>query len=147
MDRKRLPVSRTSVTHKFTIHSHPVECLCPNCGKVINVEDSGNVVIYLTVGLFEDGMPGEVFIKLDRYGDTIKGFADQWAIQVSLALQYGTPLSVICEKGSYSRFEPCGYTDTLLYDSQGKPVGKVNATSIIDYICRWLKLKFLKHTQ
>lgn len=131
--RHRLPVTRTSVTHEFTIHALAVD----------NSGESGDVNGSITVGLFANGMPGEIFIKLDTYGDSVKGFADQWAIVVSLALQFGVPLKAICEKGVHARFDPSGYTDTFVYDKKGNCVGKINATSVIDYICRWLQLRFL----
>lgn len=146
-ERQRLPHTRKSTTHKFTIYTKPVEMVCPECGKRTVLEETNTVEVYITVGLFENDRPGEVFIKLKHYGDSIKGFADQWAIVVSIALQHGVPLEVICSKGVHSRFEPSGYTDEIIYDSNGKPVGRVNATSVIDYVCRWMLKTFSKEEQ
>jgi ribonucleoside-diphosphate reductase alpha chain len=108
------------------------------------LEETKTVEVYIIVGLFENDQPGEVFIKLNHYGDTIKGFAEQWATVVSIALQHEIPLEVICAKGVHSRFEPSGYTDDIMYDSNGKPVGRISATSVIDYVCRWLLKTFSK---
>ncbi len=89
---------------------------------------------YLTVGLYEDGQPGEIFITMAKEGSTISGLMDSFATAVSLALQYGVPLKVLCDKFSHSRFEPSGWTNNseIRY-----------AKSIMDYIFRWLALKFL----
>jgi len=145
--RQRLPHTRKSITHKFVIYSKPVEVICTSCKKHTVLDETKTVEVYVTVGLFENGQPGEVFIKLKHYGDTIKGFADQWAIVVSIALQHGIPVEVICAKGVHSRFAPSGYTDEVIYDSNGKLAGRSNATSIIDYVCRWLLKTFPKEGQ
>jgi len=143
-DRQHLPATRKSVTHTFVIHAKPIDVLCPKCRKNHPLDEVGDVDVCITVGLFDNGQPGEIFIKLNHYGDTIKGFADQWAIVVSLALQHGVPLASICAKGEHSRFEPSGYTDTFIYDKSGKVKGRINASSVIDYVCRWLQEEFLK---
>ncbi len=111
--RKRLPDTRVSLTHKFSIEGH--EC-------------------YITVGLFEGGRPGELFISMAKEGSTLSGMLDAFARSVSLLLQYGAPLSHLVEKFAYMRFEPSGWT--------GNPeIGM--AKSIVDYVFRWMGLRFL----
>ncbi len=111
--RKRLPNTRVSLTHKFSIEGH--EC-------------------YITVGLFEDGRPGELFISMAKEGSTLSGMLDAFARSVSLLLQYGAPLSHLVEKFAHMRFEPSGWT--------GNPeIGM--AKSIVDYVFRWMGLRFL----
>jgi ribonucleoside-diphosphate reductase alpha chain len=114
MARRRLPDERQSLTHKFKI---------------------GNVEGYLTVGMYEDGSPGELFILMSKEGSVIGGLMDSFATSVSLALQYGVPLEVLVDKFSHTRFEPSGFT--------GNPEIPI-ASSITDYVFRWMKLKFLK---
>lgn len=111
--RHRLPIERHSLTHKFSIAGHEG---------------------YVIVGLYDDGQPGEIFLHMAKEGSTISGFADSFAISTSLALQYGVPLSVLCEKFTHTRFEPSGYTPNP--DIR-------HAKSVMDYIFRWLALKFL----
>jgi ribonucleoside-diphosphate reductase alpha chain len=89
---------------------------------------------YLTVGLYEDGLPGEIFITMAKEGSTVSGLMDSFATAVSLALQYGVPLKVLCDKFSHTRFEPSGW-------SSNRDIGY--AKSLMDYIFRWLALKFL----
>lgn len=114
VDRRRLPDTRQSITHKFSIGSF--EC-------------------YMTIGLYpEDSTPGEVFLKAAKEGATMSGLLDAFAIMVSLALQYGVPLKSITDKLSFTRFEPAGYT--------GRE-GIEFATSPIDYIARFLAHHFL----
>lgn len=110
--RRRLPDTRQSITHKFEI---------------------GETKGYLTVGLFEDGAPGELFIKVAKVGSMIAGLCDAVGILASMALQFGVPLDAICEKLSHSRFEPAGYTRN--------PDIRI-AKSVIDYMFRWLKHQF-----
>jgi ribonucleoside-diphosphate reductase alpha chain len=89
---------------------------------------------YLTVGLYEDGQPGEIFITMAKEGSTVSGLMDSFATAVSLALQYGVPLKVLCDKFSHMRFEPSGWTNNP----------KIHyAKSIMDYIFRWMAYKFL----
>ena len=89
---------------------------------------------YLTVGLYEDGLPGEIFITMAKEGSTVSGLMDSFATAISLALQYGVPLKVLCDKLSHTRFEPSGYT----------PNPDIRfAKSVMDYIFRWMALKFL----
>jgi ribonucleoside-diphosphate reductase alpha chain len=115
--RKRLPDTRASLTHKFSIEGH--EC-------------------YITVGLFEDGRPGELFISMAKEGSTLSGMLDAFARSVSLLLQYGAPLSHLVEKFAHMRFEPSGWT--------GNPeIGL--AKSIVDYVFRWIGLRFLSEEE
>jgi ribonucleoside-diphosphate reductase alpha chain len=111
--RRRLPDERQALTHKFSIAGHEG---------------------YITVGLYEDGTPGEIFITMSKEGSTISGLMDGLATSVSMALQYGVPLRVLAEKFTHMRFEPSGFTG-----NKDIPIAK----SILDYIFRWLGKKFL----
>ena len=111
--RHRLPDERQSITHKFDIGGHEG---------------------YITVGLYEDGQPGELFLTMAKEGSTISGFADAFAQAISYALQYGVPLQDLVDKFSHVRFEPSGMTRN--------PEIRF-AKSIVDYIFRWLAAKFL----
>jgi ribonucleoside-diphosphate reductase alpha chain len=111
--RRRLPDERSAITHKFDIAGHEG---------------------YITVGLYEDGMPGEIFIVMAKEGSTISGFADAFAQAISYALQYGVPLQDLVDKFSHVRFEPSGMT---------KNPDVRFAKSIVDYIFRWMATKFL----
>ncbi len=111
--RRRLNDERRAITHKFSISGHEG---------------------YITVGLFNDGMPGELFCKMSKEGSTISGLMDAFATAISLALQYGVSLKVLVDKFSHVRFEPSGYTSNTSI-----PIAK----SVCDYIFRWLGLKFL----
>jgi ribonucleoside-diphosphate reductase alpha chain len=111
--RRKLPDERPSITHKFDIAGHEG---------------------YITVGLFEDSQPGEIFLTMAKEGSTISGFADAFAQAISYALQYGVPLQVLVDKFSHARFEPSGMTKN--------PEIRF-AKSIVDYIFRWLATKFL----
>ena len=111
--RRRLPDERQAITHKFSIAGHEG---------------------YITVGLYEDATPGEIFITMSKEGSTISGLMDAFATSVSMALQYGVPLRVLVEKFSHMRFEPSGFTN-----NKDIPIAK----SILDYIFRWLAKKFL----
>jgi ribonucleoside-diphosphate reductase alpha chain len=111
--RRRLPDERQSITHKFDIAGHEG---------------------YITVGLYEDGQPGELFLTMAKEGSTISGFADAFAQAISYALQYGVPLQDLVDKFSHVRFEPSGMT---------KNPDIRFAKSIVDYIFRWLAAKFL----
>jgi ribonucleoside-diphosphate reductase alpha chain len=111
--RHKLPDERSAITHKFAVGQHEG---------------------YLTVGLYENGQPGEIFITMAKEGSTVSGLMDSFATAVSLALQYGVPLKVLCDKFSHTRFEPSGWT----------PNPEIRyAKSVMDYIFRWLALKFL----
>ena len=115
--RRRLPDERHSFTHHFSV---------------------GGQEGYVTVGLCEDGLPGELFIRMAKEGSTVSGLMDSFATAVSLALQYGVPLQILCDKFSHTRFEPSGWS--------GNP--KIGyAKSIMDYLFRWLELRFLKGEQ
>jgi ribonucleoside-diphosphate reductase alpha chain len=111
--RRKLPDERASVTHKFSIAGHEG---------------------YITVGMYEDGLPGEVFISMAKEGSTISGLMDSFATSISYALQYGVPLKFFVDKFSHVRFEPSGWT--------GNPQIPY-AKSIMDYIFRWLGARFL----
>jgi ribonucleoside-diphosphate reductase alpha chain len=111
--RRKLPDERPALTHKFSVAGHEG---------------------YLTVGLFEDGQPGELFIKMNKEGSTLSGVMDMFAMSMSMNLQYGVPLRVLCAKLAHSRFEPMGMTT-----NSEIPMVK----SIMDYIARWMALKFL----
>jgi len=111
--RRRLPDTRASLTHKFTIEGHEG---------------------YITVGLFEDGTPGELFVTMAKEGSTLSGMMDSFATSISLLFQYGVPLVHLVEKFGHMRFEPSGWT--------GNPeIGF--AKSIVDYVFRWLGNRFL----
>jgi ribonucleoside-diphosphate reductase alpha chain len=115
--RRRMPDERRALTHHFSIGGHEG---------------------YLTVGLFEDGTVGELFIKMSKEGSTVSGLMDAFATSVSLALQYGVPLKILCDKFSHMRFGPSGWS--------GDPnIGF--AKSIMDYIFRWLDSRFLQGEQ
>ncbi|MBX3443081.1 MAG: vitamin B12-dependent ribonucleotide reductase [Planctomyces sp.] len=111
--RRRLPETRNSVTHKFSVGGHEG---------------------YITVGLFEDGAPGELFITMAKEGSTIGGLMDVIGTQTSMALQYGVPLSDLVNKFSHARFEPSGWTP-----NPDIP----HAKSVVDYIFRWLGMQFV----
>src|SRR5665213_945688 len=117
MVRHRLPEERPSLTHKFSIAGHEG---------------------YITVGLYPNGQPGEIFIKMAKEGSTVSGLMDAFATAISLSLQHGVPLKVLFEKFSHLRFEPSGWTGN-------EQIGF--AKSIMDYIFRWLQLRFLSGTQ
>jgi ribonucleoside-diphosphate reductase alpha chain len=111
--RRRLPDERQSLTHKFSIGGH-----------------TG----YITVGMYEDGSPGEIFVVMSKEGSVVSGLMDGFATAISLALQYGVPLKVLVTRFSHSRFEPSGFTN-----NPEIPIAK----SILDYIFRWLASRFL----
>ena len=111
--RRRLPDTRHSLTHKFSIAGHEG---------------------YITVGMFEDGAPGEIFLVMSKEGSTISGLMDAFATSISLAFQYGVPLRALIDKFSHMRFEPAGFTK-----NSEIPIAK----SVMDYIFRWLASKFL----
>ncbi len=116
-NRHRMPEERLSITHKFSVGGHEG---------------------YLTVGLYKDGMPGEIFITMAKEGSTVSGLMDSFACAVSIGLQHGVPLKLLCEKFAHTRFEPSGWS--------GNPdIGF--AKSIMDYIFRWLQLRFLTGQQ
>jgi ribonucleoside-diphosphate reductase alpha chain len=113
-ERRRLPDTRASLTHKFSIEGHEG---------------------YITVGLFDDGTPGELFVTMAKEGSTLSGMMDAFATSVSLLFQYGVPLPHMVDKFGHMRFEPSGWT--------GNPeIGM--AKSIVDYVFRWLGYRFLK---
>jgi ribonucleoside-diphosphate reductase alpha chain len=99
----------------------------------INIEITGHKG-YITVGLYEDGQPGEIFISMQKIGSTMRGILDALAVSLSWNLQYGVPLEELVRKFTHVRFEPAGMTS-----NRELPIAK----SIIDYIARWLAVKFL----
>ncbi len=111
--RRRLPDERQALTHKFNINGHEG---------------------YITVGLYEEGKPGEIFLTMAKEGSVVSGLMDGFATAISLALQYGVPLKILVNKFAHTRFEPSGMTNNpqILF-----------AKSITDYIFRWLASKFL----
>jgi ribonucleoside-diphosphate reductase alpha chain len=115
--RRRLPDERRAITHHFSVGGHEG---------------------YVAVGLYQDGSPGELFIKMNKEGSTVSGLMDSFATAVSLALQYGAPLSVLCSKFCYVRFEPSGW-------SGNERIGY--AQSVMDYLFRWLEMRFLRAEQ
>jgi ribonucleoside-diphosphate reductase alpha chain len=116
-NRHRLPDERVGLTHHFSIAGHEG---------------------YLTVGLYPNGQPGEIFIRMAKEGSTIAGLMECFGTVVSVSLQHGVPLKVLCDKLSHTRFEPSGWTgnEELGY-----------AKSIMDYLFRWMELRFLSGEQ
>jgi ribonucleoside-diphosphate reductase alpha chain len=114
LTRRHLPNERASVTHKFTVAGFDG---------------------YITVGGFDDGAVGEVFLTISKEGSVIRGWAGAFATMVSMALQYGVPLKAICEKFCGVRFEPMGRTENDQIP---------NVQSIVDYVAEWLALRFLQ---
>jgi ribonucleoside-diphosphate reductase alpha chain len=106
-----------SITHKFNIGGHEG---------------------YIIVGLYPNGEPGEIFIKMAKEGSTVSGLMDSFALAVSISLQHGVPLKLLCEKFAHTRFEPSGW-------SNNPDIGY--AKSIMDYIFRWLQMRFLSGQQ
>ena len=115
--RKRLPDLRNSITHKFSVGGHKG---------------------YLTVGMYEDGRPGEIFLNMAKDGSVISGLMNTIALMTSVSLQHGVPLEFFVNKFSHIRFEPSGFTN-----NKDIPIAK----SIIDYVFRWLGLQFLPDSQ
>jgi len=112
--RRKLPDERDAVTHKFSIAGHEG---------------------YLTVGLYDEGVPGEIFLRMAKEGSTISGLMDTIATMTSIALQYGVPLKTLVDKFSHTRFEPSGFTN-----NKGIPMAK----SVTDYVFRYLGNRFLR---
>ena len=111
--RHKLPDERKSITHKFSVGGHEG---------------------YIIVGMYAEGAPGEIFIKMAKEGSTLSGFMDGMALSISIGLQYGVPLKALVDKLTNTRFEPSGFTEnpSIRY-----------ASSVLDYIARWLGGKFL----
>ena len=116
-NRHRLPDERSAITHHFSVAGHEG---------------------YLTVGLYPNGQPGEIFIRMAKEGSTIAGLMECFGTVVSVSLQHGVPLRVLCNKLSHTRFEPSGWTgnEELGY-----------AKSIMDYLFRWIELRLLSGRQ
>ena len=115
--RHRLPDERASITHKFNIAGHEG---------------------YINVGLYPNGQPGEIFIRMAKEGSTVSGLMDSFATAISMCLQHGVPLKLLCEKFAHTRFEPSGWTGN-------QEIGY--AKSIMDYIFRWIQIRFLSGQQ
>ncbi len=115
--RHRLHQERASITHKFSIGGHEG---------------------YITVGMYPGGEPGEIFITMAKEGSTVSGLMDSFALAISIALQHGVPLKLLCDKFAHTRFEPSGWTNN-------SDIGY--AKSIMDYIFRWLQLRFVEGRQ
>jgi ribonucleoside-diphosphate reductase alpha chain len=115
--RHKLKEERMSVTHKFNVGGHEG---------------------YIIVGLYPNGEPGEIFVKMAKEGSTVSGLMDSFALAVSISLQHGVPLRLFCEKFAHTRFEPSGW-------SSNPDIGY--AKSIMDYIFRWLQMRFLSGQQ
>jgi ribonucleoside-diphosphate reductase alpha chain len=113
LSRRKLPDERKALTHKFDIAGHEG---------------------YITVGMYEDGSPGEIFVSMSKQGSTISGLMDSFATAISYALQYGVPLQFLVDKFAHMRFEPSGFT---------KNPQIPYAKSIVDYLFRWMASKFL----
>jgi ribonucleoside-diphosphate reductase alpha chain len=113
--RRKLPDEREAVTHKFSIAGHEG---------------------YLTVGKYEEGQPGEIFLRMAKEGSTVSGLMDTIATMTSIALQYGVPLKTLVDKFSHTRFEPSGYTN-----NREIPIAK----SVMDYVFRFLGNRFLQN--
>ncbi len=111
--RRKLPDERKAITHKFSVGGHEG---------------------YLIVGMYGEGAPGEIFIQMAKEGSTLSGFMDGLALSISIGLQYGVPLKALVDKLTNTRFEPSGFTENpnIRY-----------ASSVLDYIARWLGGKFL----
>ena len=116
-NRHRLPDERVALTHHFSVGGHEG---------------------YLTVGLYPNGEPGEIFIRMAKEGSTIAGLMECFGTVVSVSLQHGVPLRVLCDKLSHTRFEPSGWTGN-------ERIGY--AKSIMDYIFRWIEARFLTGDQ
>src|SRR5437879_6170370 len=112
-EREKMAVERASITHKFGVGGHEG---------------------YITVGMYDDGRPGEIFIKMSKEGSTLSGVMDGLALTISLGLQYGVPLKVFVDKLLNTRFEPSGITSN-------PNIGFVS--SVLDYIARWMGGKFI----
>ncbi len=115
--RHRLPDERRGITHKFSVGGHEG---------------------YITVGLYDHGAPGEVFITMSKEGSTMSGFADCFATMVSISLQYGIPLKILCRKFISVRFDPQGWTPNPDIPE---------AHSLVDYIFRWLAYKYVPESE
>ncbi|MFL5306592.1 MAG: vitamin B12-dependent ribonucleotide reductase, partial [Polyangia bacterium] len=114
--RRKLPDERQSITHKFSVAGHEG---------------------YIHVGLYQTGQPGEIFVKMAKEGSTISGLMDSFATAISLALQHGVPLRLLADKFCRTRFEPYGFTENPEIP---------RASSIMDYLFRWLGSKFIHET-
>lgn len=113
--REALPEVRDAVTHRFNLGA-----------------DESRVSCYLTVGMYPDGRPGEIFLRVGKQGTAMRGMCDAWSRSISLLLQYGVPIDAIGHKFAHFSFEPSGWAPP--------PIGR--AQSIVDYVARWLVDRF-----
>lgn len=158
MTRRPMPAERASLTHKFSLPGDPPESHLAKIVRALLASSEGDelsdatrrklqmavdeefpeqqqrVKGYLTVGLYEDGTVGEIFVKMDKQGSQISGFVDCWAIAVSMLLQSGTPLDAITAKFRNVSFEPAGLTGNREIPFARSPV---------DYIASFLERRFL----
>lgn len=119
--RERLPPTRTGLNHKFSIRT---------------MLSNETVTGYIIANTYEDGRVAEVFCRMDKEGSIVGGLMDALTVVISVALQYGVPLRVICDKLSYMKFEPAGWIDEGDKDLH-------QASSVVDYLGRWLAKTFL----
>lgn len=140
--REPLPDTRKAVTRRFQLPHRrdvikQVVGVCPNCGKQhtqFTIESVVEIMkIYFVVGLYDDGRPGEIFIKADRSGSLASGALDAVAMTISIALQYGIPLGVLIDKLRGSQFPPEGFTQDGEFP---------RASSVLDLLARWLLKMF-----
>jgi len=122
-ERRRLPNDRSGHTHKFEIRGKNEVS-----GEIETIDG------YLTVNHYEDGRPGEIFVRLSKMGTQVAGFADAWAIAVSMLLQTGTPIETVCSKFRGVSFDPAGQTNNKAIPFARSP---------IDYIARWLEIQYV----
>jgi ribonucleoside-diphosphate reductase alpha chain len=121
-ERRKLPQTRRSITHKFDISGHEG---------------------YITIGLYDDGKPGELFVTMSKVGSTINGLVDAWATSVSLNLQYGVPVDILFSKFRHQKFEPSGFVRNVEGGDldKNKPVIRT-ASSIVDYVSQFMLNNF-----
>src|SRR3989344_5272166 len=125
-ERKKLPQTHKAITHKFEIVGHEG---------------------YLTVGLYDDGKPGEIFVTMHKQGSTIRGLMDSWAMSVSINLQYGIPVDVLFNKFRYAKFEPAGFVKNQLGGELDDKAVKIRtASSIVDYVAQFMLNNFATGT-
>ena len=121
-ERKKMPQTRKSITHKFDIAGHEG---------------------YLTVGLYDDGKPGEIFVTMHKQGSTIRGLIDAWATSVSLNLQYGATVPVLFSKFRHQKFEPSGFIKNVSGGELGEKIAQIRtASSIVDYVAQFMMHNF-----
>ena len=134
MSRTRLPVTRPAVTRKFAVPTPLVPALpCGKCGAVADQAPAEKMKFYLTVGAYEDGRPGEIFLRADKVGSLASGAFDAVAMCVSVGLQYGIPLEAFTSKLKGMQFEPRGFTGDPEFPS---------CSSVLDLVARFLEKRY-----